>query len=882
MKQQQDSAPAPNPVSAAAQCCGGSHAPAAAAGSSTREYTDPVCGMTVAADPAKKAIYQGKTYYFCSTSCLEKFKAEPLAYVQPATLLKVAVAGTAPAGALAPMAPAQASPAAIDKPYTDPVCGMKAAANPDKSASFDGVTYYFCSSSCVAKFKADPAGILAHPPQPMTPAKPRATPAAADAIYTCPMHPEVQQVGPGTCPKCGMALEPMEASMEEDTGELDDMTRRLKISAVLSLPLLLMAMGEMIPGVDIAGWISMTAFHWLQAVLATPVVLWAGWPFFERAVASFRSWNLNMFSLIGLGTAAAFLFSVIALLFPAALPEAFKMNGMAPLYFEASAVIITLVLLGQVLELRARSRTNSAVRALLALAPNTALRVRPDGSEEEVHLDQVQVGDILRVKPGDKVPVDGKVTDGHSNVDESMITGEPMAVAKTLGSRVSAGTVNQTGTFLLQAQKVGADTLLAQIVQMVNQASRSRAPIQKLADRVSGWFVPAVMASSVLSFLLWNWFGPAPAMAHGLVAAVSVLIIACPCALGLATPISIMVGIGRGAGEGILIKDAEALEQMEKVDTLVIDKTGTLTEGKPKVQSVIAAEGFSQAEVLALAGALEKLSEHPLAQAIAEHAQQQGSSLQAVEQFDSVTGKGVQGHIGGALIALGNQRMMEDAGVDTGALGDSAQALRTQGQTVMFVASGKRLAGLISVADPIKASTAEALNLLRASGLRIIMLTGDNAATAAAVGKQLGLDEVHAEVLPQDKFKIIEELKQQGRIVAMAGDGVNDAPALALADVGIAMGTGTDIAMNSAHVVLVKGDLRGIAKARLLSQHTMKNIRQNLFFAFVYNFVGVPIAAGALFPWFGIVLSPMIASAAMSFSSVSVIGNALRLRKTAL
>ena len=878
MKQQQY----PSTIPPAAECCGGAHAQSGMAGTGAQQYTDPVCGMTVAADPAKKAIYQGKTYYFCSASCVEKFNAEPLAYVQPAKLLKVAVAGSVPTGALAPAGATPASPAAVDKPYTDPVCGMKAAANPDKSATFNGVTYYFCSNSCVAKFNADPAGILAHPPKPMTPAKPRSTPAAADAIYTCPMHPEVEQVGPGTCPQCGMALEPLEASMEEDTSELDDMTRRLKISTALSLPLLLLAMSDMIPGADIGHRIGMNAFNWLQAALATPVVLWAGRPFFERAIASFRTWNLNMFSLIGLGTSAAFLFSVIALLFPAALPEAFKMNGMAPLYFEASAVIITLVLLGQVLELRARSRTNGAIRALLALAPNTALRVNPDGSEEEIHLDQVQVGDILRVKPGDKVPVDGKVTGGHSNVDESMITGEPMPAAKTLGSTASAGTVNQTGTFLLQAQKVGADTLLSQIVQMVNQASRSRAPIQKLADRVSGWFVPAVMASSVISFLLWNWFGPAPAMAHGLVAAVSVLIIACPCALGLATPISIMVGIGRGAGEGILIKDAEALERLEKVDTLVVDKTGTLTEGRPKVHSVIAADGFSQAEVLAAAAALEKLSEHPLAQAIVDHAQEQGVSGQAVEQFNSVTGKGVHGHIGSALVSLGNQSLMDDAGVDTSALCERAQTLRMQGQTVMFVASANRLAGLISVADPIKASTAEALHLLRASGVRIIMLTGDNAATAAAVGKQLGLDEVHAEVLPQDKFKIIEELKQQGRIVAMAGDGVNDAPALALADVGIAMGTGTDIAMNSAHVVLVKGDLRGIAKARLLSQHTMTNIRQNLFFAFIYNFVGVPIAAGALFPWFGIVLSPMIASAAMSFSSVSVIGNALRLRNTTL
>jgi len=617
-------------------------------------------------------------------------------------------------------------------------------------------------------------------------------------------------------------------------------------------------------------------------VLATPVVLWAGWPFFERAWLSFKTWNLNMFSLIGIGTGAAYVFSLIGLLFPALLPEAFKINGMVPLYFEAAAVIVTLVLMGQVLELRARSQTNSAIKSLLALAPNTAVRVKADGSEEEVHLDDVHVGDILRVKPGTKVPVDGVVTDGRSNVDESMITGEPIPAEKQAGSKVTAGTVNQLGSFLLRAEKVGAETLLSQIVHMVNEASRSRAPIQKLADRVSGWFVPGVVASAVIAFAVWALVGPAPALANALVVAVSVLIIACPCALGLATPISIMVGIGRGAREGVLIKDAEALELMEKVDTLVIDKTGTLTEGAPKVQKVFAAPGFTDAEVLAHGAALEKMSEHPLAQAVLNYAQDQKSALAPVENFEAVTGKGVRGRINGKLALLGNLPLMHDAGIDVAPIEAEAQHLRELGQTVMFVGYDNRLAGLIGVADPIKSTTREAIAQLRASGLRIVVLTGDNATTAAAVAKQLGIDEVKAEVMPADKYKTVQALQKEGRIVAMAGDGVNDAPALAAANVGIAMGTGTDAALNSARIVLVKGDLRGIAKARLLSQGTMRNIRQNLFFAFVYNFLGVPIAMGVLYPFFGILLSPMLASAAMSMSSVSVIGNALRLRKVAV
>ena len=760
------------------------------------------------------------------------------------------------------------------KPYVDPVCGMKAAANPEKMVTHAGTVYYFCGKGCVAKFIADPQRYL-------DPSSYVAPPVAAEAIYTCPMDPEIQQVGPGTCPICGMALEPLLATADEDTSELDDMTRRFWMSLALSLPLLLLTMGEMV-GIHAGEWIGHQTLRWLQGALATPVVLWFGLPFLQRAVLSFKTRNLNMFSLIGVGVMAAWLMSVVSLLFPEILPAAFKMDGMAPLYFEAAAVIVTLVLVGQVLELRARSRTNAAVKSLLALAPATALRLKADGSEEEISLDKVHIGDLLRVKPGANIPVDGVLTDGHSTVDESMITGEPMPAQKQAGSKAVAGTVNQTGSFVLRAEKIGANTLLSQIVQLVNQAGRSRAPIQKLADKVSGWFVPAVIGVAVLAFVVWAAFGPSPALAHGMLAAVSVLIIACPCALGLATPISIMVGIGRGAREGVLIKDAEGLELMEKVDTLVIDKTGTLTEGAPKVQQIIAAEGFARADVLVLAASLEKMSEHPLAQAILAHVRAQGLSLPPVEKFTSVTGKGVRGEIDGSPVLLGNALLLQEAGIATDSLKEQADALRAEGKTVMFVSIGARLAGLISVADPIKAGSAEAIRALQAAGIRVVMLTGDNAITANAVAHQLGIKEVHAEVLPADKHRHVQQLQQQGRVVAMAGDGINDAPALTEASVGIAMGTGTDIAMNSARIVLVKGDLRGIVKARQLSRATMKNIRQNLFFAFVYNFVGVPIAAGILYPWFGILLSPMIASAAMSLSSVSVIANALRLRSIKL
>lgn len=761
-----------------------------------------------------------------------------------------------------------------ERPYTDPVCGMKAAANPEKSATHDGQTYYFCSKGCVTKFNADPQRYL-------SPETRSVETGPVDALYTCPMDPEIQQIGPGSCPKCGMALEPMQATMQEDTHELDDMTRRFVFSLLLSLPLLLLTMGDML-GMDITGQLTPTTNGWLQGLLATPVVLWFGAPFLQRATQSFRTGHLNMFSLIGVGVMAAWLFSLLGLMAPDFLPVAFTMDGMAPLYFEASAVIVTLVLLGQVLELRARSRTNAAVRSLLALTPNTAIRLQSDGSEKEVPLELVHKEDQLRIKPGTTIPVDGVVIDGHSTVDESMITGESMPVEKNPGSKVVAGTVNQQGSLVMRAEKIGADTLLSKIVNLVNQAGRSRAPIQKLADRVSGWFVPTVMGIAILSFILWTTLGPAPGMAHGLVAAVSVLIIACPCALGLATPISVMVGIGRGARDGVLIKDAEGLELMEKVDTLIVDKTGTLTEGKPKVQQIIANEGFARADVLVLAAALENLSEHPLAKAIIEHIKTQSLPILAVSDFKAMTGKGLQAVLDGQPVRLGNSLMLQEAGIDNTSLHDKANELQNQGQTVMFVAVGERCAGLISVADSIKPESREAIRLLHAEGVKIIMITGDNANTARAVAGSLGIDSIYADVLPEDKFKHVQTLQKQGHIVAMAGDGINDAPALAEASVGIAMGTGTDIAMQSARIVLVKGDLRGIAKARQLSRATMSNIRQNLFFAFVYNFVGVPIAAGALYPWLGLLLSPMIASAAMSLSSVSVIANALRLRNVKL
>jgi Cu+-exporting ATPase len=708
---------------------------------------------------------------------------------------------------------------------------------------------------------------------------PPAVTAATKIEWTCPMHPEIIRDAPGNCPICGMALEPRTATLEEvENVHLKEVTRRFWVSVALSLPLVVTAMAEMIWGAAVRHAVDERLFGWGQLALATPVVLWGGWSFFERGWTSFRTLRLNMYSLIGLGVAVAYAFSVFAVLFPAALPEAFKAHGLVPLYFEAAAVITTLVLLGEVLELRARSQTSSAVRALLGLAPNTAIRVAPDGAEREVPLAEVKPGDVLRVRPGAKIPVDGVATEGHSVVDESMITGEPVPVEKTVGSPVTAGTVNQTGTFLMRAEKVGADTLLAQIAHLVSEAARSRAPIQRLADLVSAWFVPGVIAVAVIAAIVWVVVGPEPQLANALLVAVSVLIIACPCALGLATPISVMVGVGRGALDGVLIKDAEALELMEKVTTLVVDKTGTLTEGKPKVQAVEAVGEIEEDELLRLAASLERASEHPLAAAIVGAAEERALKLAPVEGFQSATGKGVLGTIDGRRVAIGNAKLLAEAGIGTGALEARAQALQAEGQTVMLVAVDGRPAGLIGVADPIKASTPEAVRSLKAEGVRIVMLTGDNGRTAKAVAGRLGLDDYVAEVLPQDKHEVVKRLQAKGEIVAMAGDGINDAPALAQANVGIAMGHGTDIAIESARVVLVKGDLRGIAKARRLSRAAMGNIRQNLFFAFVYNALGVPIAAGVLYPWVGLLLSPMIASAAMSASSVSVIGNALRLR----
>ncbi|TAJ53228.1 MAG: copper-translocating P-type ATPase [Nevskiaceae bacterium] len=709
-------------------------------------------------------------------------------------------------------------------------------------------------------------------------------PAAAvgATVWTCPMHPEVRRDRPGACPLCGMALEPLAPSAEaEDHSELDDMRRRFWISAALSLPLLWAMLGELLPAVDPMRLFGHRTVAWAQLLLATPVVLWAGWPFFVRGWDSLRHRSLNMFTLIALGTGAAWTYSVLATVFPAVLPDSFRTPmGSVPLYFEAAAVIVTLVLLGQVLELKARSQTSGAMRALLKLAPRVAHRVK-DGQEEEVGIELVQAGEQLRVRPGEKIPVDGRVLDGSSHVDESMLTGEPLPVRKQAGDAVSAGTVNGSGSLLMQAEHVGAETLLAQIVQMVAQAQRSRAPIQRLADVVAAWFVPAVVLVALLAALVWALVGPPPALAHALLVAVSVLIIACPCALGLATPMSIMVGVGRGAQEGVLIKDAAALEALEKVDTLVVDKTGTLTEGRPSLRQVLALAG-DENELLRLAASAESASEHPLARAVVEGAAARGLSLAPASDFGSDPGRGAWARVDGRQVQVGNQRLVEELGLDVAALSAPAAQHRAEGSTVIYVLLDRQLAGFLVVADAVKPTTPEAVQALKSLGIRLIMLTGDNAGTAAAVAARLGLDEVIADVLPQDKAAAVRRLQGEGRVVAMAGDGVNDAPALAQAAVGIAMGTGTDVAMESAGITLVKGDLRGIVKAVQLSRHTMRNIRQNLFFAFVYNALGVPVAAGVLYPLFGLLLSPVIASAAMSLSSVSVIANALRLRKLGL
>ncbi|PWE18068.1 copper-transporting ATPase [Marinicauda salina] len=699
-------------------------------------------------------------------------------------------------------------------------------------------------------------------------------------VYTCPMHPEVRRPGPDSCPLCGMGLEPEGVVVgEEDDSELRDMSRRFWISAALTLPLFIYAMAEMLPGSPLHGLVERRIAQWIQLVLATPVVLWGGWPFIVRGVKSVRTMNLNMFTLIGLGITVAFAFSVVATAAPGVFPDSFRGEaGRVGVYFEAAAVITTLVLLGQVLELRARQATSGAIRALLELAPPTARRLDADGNETDVSIDDLAEGDRLRVRPGEKIPVDGEIEDGASTIDESMITGEPMPVRKEAGDKVTGGTVNQTGGFVMRATRVGEDTLLSQIVQMVAEAQRSRAPIQRLADVVAGWFVPAVVAVAVVAFIVWSLFGPEPAMAFGLVNAVAVLIIACPCALGLATPMSIMVATGQGAKTGVLIKNAEALETLEKVDVVVVDKTGTLTEGRPELVTVETHGDLDETTLLSLAASLERGSEHPLAAAIVKGAEARGAELSKASDFQSETGKGVSGTVSGRSVAIGNKVMMQAIGDLPEALVERADALRRDGETVMFVAVDGAPAGLIGVADPIKETTPEALQTLHEAGIKVVMLTGDSRATAEAIGRRLGIDEIHADVLPEDKNRIVGELRDQGHVVAMAGDGVNDAPALARADVGIAMGTGTDVAMESAGVTLVKGDLRGVAKAIRLSRATMRNIRQNLFFAFVYNTAGVPIAAGVLYPVFGLLLSPMIAAAAMSLSSVSVIGNALRLR----
>jgi len=758
----------------------------------------------------------------------------------------------------------------------DPVCGMTV--DPHKTPHchvHQHRTYYFCSAGCRTKFAAEPAKYLGR----------RAAAAVelpAGTIYTCPMHPEIRRPGPGSCPICGMALEPVEpVSGGGPNPELADMTRRFWIGLALAVPVVVLEMGEHFTNLHMI--VGQAASNWIQFVLATPVVLWAGWPFFVRGWQSLVSRNLNMFTLVAMGTGVAWLYSTVATMAPGAFPPAFRgHDGAVAAYFEAAAVITVLVLLGQVLELRARERTSGAIKALLDLAPKTARRVRADGSDEEVSLDTVNVGDRLRVRPGEKVPVDGVLLEGRSSLDESMVTGESMPVTKEPGAKLIAGTLNQTGGFVMRADKVGRDTLLAQIVQMVAAAQRSRAPIQRLADQVSGWFVPAVIVVAVLAFIAWATFGPEPRLAYGLVAAVAVLIIACPCALGLATPMSIMVGVGRGAQAGVLIKNAEALERMEKVDTLVVDKTGTLTEGKPKVVAVVAAQGLDEKEVLRIAAGIERASEHPLARAIVEAAGARGIAVPEVTGFDSPTGKGVVGTVEGRRIVLGNANFLAESGIATAALDSDAERLRLDGATAVFLAVTGKAAGIIAIADPVKPTTPAALRALADQGVRVVMLTGDNNTTAQAVATRLGIGEVEAEVLPDRKGAAIEKLRRAGRVVAMAGDGVNDAPALAAADVGIAMGTGTDVAIESAGVTLLGGDLTGIVRARRLSAATMSNIRQNLFFAFVYNAAGVPIAAGVLYPTFGILLSPIIAAAAMSLSSVSVVANALRLRHTRL
>ncbi|MDX2157681.1 MAG: heavy metal translocating P-type ATPase [Hyphomicrobiaceae bacterium] len=851
----------------------------------TAAVRDPVCGMIVDPKTAKhRHEHEGHPYYFCSARCRERFVAEPGKYLpaaasaQPRDQAQTArqhhahgdacCSGHEKAG--------HSKAAGTKHRVEDPVCGMSVDPKTAKHRhEHEGHPYYFCSARCRERFVAEPAKYL-------QPESAPAAPVPAGTIHTCPMHPEVRQEGPGSCPICGMALEPELVTVDSAPNpELADMTRRLWLGLMLALPVFALEMGGHLTGLH--QWVGQQTSNWIQLLLATPVVLWAGWPFFERGWASLRTGNLNMFTLIAMGTGVAWIYSIVGTLWPSLFPATMRVHdGSVGVYFEAAAVITVLVLVGQVLELRAREQTSGAIKALLDLSPKMARRLTPDGTDEDVTLDQVTAGDRLRVRPGERVPVDGEIFEGRSAIDESMVTGEAMPVTKTAGEKVIGGTMNQSGAFVMTAEKVGRDTVLAQIVQMVAQAQRSRAPIQRLADQVSGWFVPAVIAVSLLAFVAWSIWGPEPRFTFGLIAAVSVLIIACPCALGLATPMSIMVGVGRGAQSGVLIKNAEALERMEKVDTLVIDKTGTLTEGKPSVVGIRTVGGIGEAELLRLTASLERSSEHPLAAAIVRSAIERGITPAQPEGFDAPVGKGVVGSVEGRKLVIGNKRIMVDAGIDTGSLEAAADDMRREGATAILVAIDGKAAGIVAIADPVKATTAPAIAALKEAGVRVVMLTGDNRTTAEAVAKRLGITEVEAEVLPEDKGRIVARLRSEGRVVAMAGDGINDAPALAAADVGIAMGTGTDVAMESAGVTLLKGDLNGIVRAQRLSAATMANIRQNLFFAFIYNAAGVPIAAGILYPFLGILLSPMIAAAAMSLSSVSVVGNALRLNTVKL
>ncbi|ABD08564.1 Heavy metal translocating P-type ATPase [Rhodopseudomonas palustris HaA2] len=887
------SAEAAVPAPPAASSCCGRHASDQPISPASAKAIDPVCGMTV--DPASskhRFDHAGTTYHFCCAGCRTKFAADPegilakaarpTAAPKPAAQLHQLTDFAAPSSCCGGHDHAahhhdHGATAAADGKVIDPVCGMKVdpATTPHRF-DYQGQTYFFCAASCRGKFAADPVSYLDKSKAKPAPVVPEGT------IYTCPMDPQIRQVGPGSCPICGMALEPELVSLDAPpNAELIDMTRRFWIGLALALPAVVLEMGGHLVGGH--GLIDPALSNWIQLACATPVVLWAGWPFFVRGWQSLVTRNLNMFTLVAMGTGVAYVYSLVATLAPQLFPPAFQSHGgSVPVYFEAAAVITVLVLLGQVLELRAREATSGAIKALLTLAPKSARRIAADGTDHEVEIDSLAVGDKLRVRPGEKVPVDGIILEGRSTLDESLVTGESMPVTREAGGKVVAGTLNQAGGFVMRAEQVGRDTVLSQIVQMVAQAQRSRAPIQRVADLVAGWFVPAVVLAALVAFAAWATFGPEPRLTFALVAAVSVLIIACPCALGLATPMSIMVGVGRGAQAGVLIRNAEALERMEKVDTLVIDKTGTLTEGKPKVVAIATASGFDEAELLRLAAGVERASEHPLAHAIVTAASDRSLDLAPVDGFEAPTGKGATGRVAGRSVVIGNVDYLASLGIDTAPLADIAEHHRADGATVVSVGIDGRFAGLIAIADPVKASTPDALRALAAEGLRVIMLTGDNRTTAQAVARKLGIADVEAEVLPDQKSAVVEKLRKQGRIVAMAGDGVNDAPALAAADVGIAMGTGTDVAMESAGITLLKGDLGGIVRARKLSQATMRNIRQNLFFAFIYNSAGIPIAAGILYPSFGLLLSPIIAAAAMSLSSVSVIGNALRLRATSL